>query len=236
MAELTHDSTVAQTVALLTRYGFEMKGYTATELIDRWLKNYQAIWVRLAVVEALYQGRYKAVSVEQILSSWFRRGNPTYHFNHEFERLICRKLPRYLAALSESEPGSLDKDYRLVSINKEICEASTQLSQFPPESKATLLPAAREQQSVPVAISVSQEQSEALINPDEPVSEPQSEAEEKTAAEDKPEPHVPYETNWSSHAVSQHPIHQFTPAPDVSEFYFKLKAVAQQGLDENSEF
>jgi predicted lipoprotein with Yx(FWY)xxD motif len=96
MREPTTDSAVAYAVALLSHYGFELRGYKAEELVNLWLRNYQANWVRLGVIEALYQGRYKAVSVEQILAVWARRGQPIYRFNHEFERLISRKLPQNL--------------------------------------------------------------------------------------------------------------------------------------------
>src|SRR4028119_2246438 len=113
MREQTTDSAVAYAVALLSHYGFELRGYTAKELVNLWLRNYSAHWVRLGVIEALYQGRYKAVSVEQILAVWARRGQPIYRFNHEFERLISRKLPQSLtaplkiAALDLSQPQSL---------------------------------------------------------------------------------------------------------------------------------
>lgn len=81
---------------LLRYYSFELGGSTIDHCLSRWLDAYSANWVRLAVVEALYQGRYKAVSVEQILALWQRRGCPVHHFNHEFERLVCNKLPRNL--------------------------------------------------------------------------------------------------------------------------------------------
>lgn len=90
------DTTADFAVALLIHYSFDLGGYTASQLIERWLKNYSATWVRSAVVEALYQGRYKAISIEQILAFWQRRGLALYHFNHEFERLICSNLPQTL--------------------------------------------------------------------------------------------------------------------------------------------
>ena len=52
--------------------------------------------MHLAIIEALYQGRYKAVSAQQILTLWLKRNHPSYHFNMEFERLICNKLPEDL--------------------------------------------------------------------------------------------------------------------------------------------
>ena len=94
MLTQTLDTTADFAVALLIHYSFDLGGCTAGELIDRWLNDYPANWVRLAVIEALYQGRYKAISVEQILAFWNRRGQAIYHFNHEFERLICGNFPQ----------------------------------------------------------------------------------------------------------------------------------------------
>lgn len=83
-------------VSLLTHYSFDLGGYSASELVKRWEKEYPSNWVHLAAIEALYQGRYKAISVQQILTLWLRRNHPSYHFNFEFERLICNKLPEDL--------------------------------------------------------------------------------------------------------------------------------------------
>lgn len=99
-------SPVADAVALLTHYSFDLRSQTAVELVDAWLTDYSPAWIHLAVVEALYQGRYKAISVEQILALWQRRGQPLQHFNHEFERLVCHKLPRSLTTLPGIDPDS----------------------------------------------------------------------------------------------------------------------------------
>jgi hypothetical protein len=63
-----------------------------------WATDYSVQWIRLAIIEALYQGRYKAVSVEQILQQWQRRGNAQPHFDTAFEKLICDRFPRNLMA------------------------------------------------------------------------------------------------------------------------------------------
>jgi hypothetical protein len=94
---LIHNDTTAElAVELLIHYSFDLSGYTASELMSRWQQRYPDSWVHLAVVEALYQGRYKAISVEQILALWQRRGQAYYHFNMEFERLVCSKFPQKL--------------------------------------------------------------------------------------------------------------------------------------------
>ncbi|NDJ19233.1 hypothetical protein [Myxacorys almedinensis] len=88
---------IAHAIDLLTHYSFDLDGHSAAQLLDRWLRDYAPGWIRWAVIEALYQGRYKAVSVEQILKLWQRRQQPLYHFSYEFERLVCHKFPRNLA-------------------------------------------------------------------------------------------------------------------------------------------
>ncbi|MBE9094330.1 hypothetical protein [Tychonema sp. LEGE 07203] len=94
MTEVTAIS--AQAAALLVHYGFDLGGKKAEKLAGEWLTKYPGYWLRLAVVEALYQGRYKAVSVGQLLSMWHRIGEPLYHFNREFERLVCNNFPQDL--------------------------------------------------------------------------------------------------------------------------------------------
>jgi hypothetical protein len=79
----------ASAMALLNYYSFDLNTGTSEQLVSQWSYHYSGRWIRSAVIEALYQGRYKAVSVEQILAFWDRRSQPLCHFNHEFERMIC---------------------------------------------------------------------------------------------------------------------------------------------------
>lgn len=83
-----------EAASLLGYYHFELDRYTIHQLVDHWGQQFPVHWVRLAIIEALYQGRYKSISVEQILNLWRRRGQPRHHFNHEFERIVCNKLPQ----------------------------------------------------------------------------------------------------------------------------------------------
>ena len=77
---------------LLIYYSFESKEAGYDGLIHHWLTLYSPQWIRLAVLEALYLGRYKIVSIEQILASWLRKGNYNLRFTHDFECLICRNI------------------------------------------------------------------------------------------------------------------------------------------------
>lgn len=105
------DTTADCTVALLLHYIFDLGGYSARELVEHWLRYYPASWVRLAAIEALYQGRYKAISVEQILGLWQRRGQVLPHFNSEFERLVCGNIQPRLSR----QPNLTKNSYHLIS-------------------------------------------------------------------------------------------------------------------------
>ncbi|MEB3336009.1 MAG: hypothetical protein VKJ46_01000 [Leptolyngbyaceae bacterium] len=87
---------------LLNHYSFDLNTGTSEQLVSQWSHHYQVHWIRSAVIEALYQGRYKAVSVEQILAFWYRRGQPLCHFNHEFERIVCGNFIRNRAIKVET--------------------------------------------------------------------------------------------------------------------------------------
>ncbi|UBF27633.1 hypothetical protein K9N68_06855 [Kovacikia minuta CCNUW1] len=100
--ELSNNSAATDAANLLRHYSFDLDESTIDQHLAHWLETYPVNWVRLAIVEALYQGRYKAISVEQILVLWKRRGQPLYHFNHEFERLVCDKFPRDLLSSDDS--------------------------------------------------------------------------------------------------------------------------------------
>lgn len=94
------DTSADLAIALLIHYSFDLSGYSASEIVDSWQKQYPLNWLHFAVIEALYQGRYKAVSVQQILNLWQRRGQATFHFNMEFETMICSKFPEKLTSVS----------------------------------------------------------------------------------------------------------------------------------------
>jgi hypothetical protein len=91
-------SSNSETFDLLAYYSFDADRFpqapTKIKVLDGWLKTYPESWVRLALIESLYQGRYKVFCVEQLLAQWHRRGYPVFHFNHEFENLVCHDVPR----------------------------------------------------------------------------------------------------------------------------------------------
>ena len=196
MTDSLSSSVTAQTVALLTSYSFEIQN-TAQEIVTQWLSRYSIAWVRLAVVEALYLGRYKAISVEQILSSWDRKGSPTIHFSNDFECLICRNLPRHLAML---KPSANLKNERTSSPQVSFSLKQASKAKKAPQAQASPPPirtlASHNLQPKAPAVQASASDSDTHKNP------PSDDASERS-------------------------IDQFTPSLEASEFYFKLKAVAQ---------
>jgi hypothetical protein len=75
-------------------YGLELDGCQIDTILESWLKQYDPTWILKAIVESLYRGRYKIVSVENILKDWHRLGTPRYHFTPEYEREILEKIPQ----------------------------------------------------------------------------------------------------------------------------------------------
>jgi hypothetical protein len=96
MTDWTQLADAEEITKLLIHYGFDLDGHSPQPLIQHWAAHYPAFWIRWAVIEALYQGRYKVVSIEQILNIWQRRQKPIPHFNGEFERIVSSRLPKTL--------------------------------------------------------------------------------------------------------------------------------------------
>lgn len=82
-------------MTLLRYYGFDITMATTAELLDHWQSQYPSDWIRLAVIEALYRGRYKQKSVEEILRRWHTLGQPQVNFNADFEGLIAAKIDSF---------------------------------------------------------------------------------------------------------------------------------------------
>ncbi|MBR8828341.1 MAG: hypothetical protein DSM107014_10670 [Gomphosphaeria aponina SAG 52.96 = DSM 107014] len=255
MTELAIENVVAQTVALLTSYEFELKGYGAGELVSEWLHEYPASWLRLAVIEALYQGRYKVVSVEQILRSWLRRGNPKFHFNHEFESLICSKLPRSLATFENTTMlGSFSVDimeyeYKTFvpftihpsssfpmgetsPLSTEEWEKSSPASETDntnnPNLKAETTDKQEKEAHPPVSPDLLEKKHHDLDQgKEETLTSPELMKKLTELAAEKETP-LSDEQNKSLSASFISPIHQLTPRADPSQFYSRLKTVAHQ--------
>ncbi len=244
---LENNADAAAAALLLANYSFDLSGYRSSELVERWLVHYPANWIRLAVIEALYQGRYKAISVEQILVIWLRRNQLLYHFKYEFERLICSKLPQELqdnfasrAERAEIWPEDDDRitNLSISSIYSPCCDRSSERSEVIPSSTPfeALLQTSQEEQwgnsSVAIAeITPSRPKlDETAIETKSALSESELSPLGSDAAgnyqshqqvvDGKPETFVNFSFNHP-------PIDQFTPNPPSTDFHDKLKALVE---------
>lgn len=94
-------SRLISAAALLQTY-FQLAKQEAETFVLSWSQGYPSEWVYPAVIEALYQGRYKPISVEQLLRFWQRRGRSLPRFSSEFELLI--RVGSWIGSESYSRP------------------------------------------------------------------------------------------------------------------------------------
>ncbi len=237
-------SAIVHATDLLTHYSFDLGDRTVSHLTQHWLKDFSASWIRSAVIEALYQGRYKAVSVDQILLLWKRRNQPCYHFNYEFERLVCNKFPRDLRQRSFKSPVELDNQ----STTKEANPISipSDLEEPIPAWVALAEQIQRDDVSEPISklgieglsAPVQLDEFEHNLEPADPlIGVERSPARVEALLEHSATKRVLEEVEASLSLIdaivdseeSQPPIHQFTPPSSASDFHSKLKAVAESG-------
>jgi hypothetical protein len=76
----------------IEHYGLELERDRVDTVVLTWFETYDPAWVVKALVEALYRGRYKVKSVDNILRDWQRRGSPFYKFTPDYEREILYSL------------------------------------------------------------------------------------------------------------------------------------------------
>ena len=108
-------------VALILRYGFDLGEQSALTMVRSWSCKYDPSFLSLAVVESLHLGRYKAVSIEQVLNSWQRRGEPVPHFSEEFADMISG--PGVLAQLTIADEQEITAEPEL-ELEKTLFSAS----------------------------------------------------------------------------------------------------------------
>jgi hypothetical protein len=215
MLTQTWDTTADCTVALLLHYIFDLNGYSARELVERWLKQYPANWVRWAAIEALYQGRYKAVSVEQILGFWQRRGQALPRFNCEFERLVCGNIQPRIGRYSDRHPTASPSPLAL-----KPAVYTTHSTQIPYAAKKAEL--VSRQPKLVQAVDVA------------PKPVPANKALNTSTSSQQNQPTSDRHSSWRRlssalpNHTSQQPIQQFHPEKTkASDFYIKLKAISQ---------
>lgn len=142
LATFSTSQEAQQAAALLDGYHFELGNHDAAQWVSLWIELYRPVWVRDAVIEALYQGRYKAFSVRQILELWQKRGQPIRHTTHDFEATVCQayggaKLTTATAikpaTVTQSNPRSKPARQRAsLRTHQSLSTISFNLSEEPP--------------------------------------------------------------------------------------------------------
>lgn len=241
-----NEPAAAAAALLLANYSFDVGGYRASELVERWIGHYPANWVRLAVIEALYQGRYKAVSVEQILVIWLRRNQPLYHFKYEFERLVCSKLPKELQEqffTSSADSLEASRQHQIDAVDRPAAEISRSSSSGDRSTAPTLTPF--EALAQPVLEANLTKSSIAVTAVQESHPSPNETCVEVASGlvpdSDEISPHLTngysgYQSrpqlpslefsDFSNWNLGYRPIDRFIPDSPSSDFYTKLKAFA----------
>lgn len=100
---------------LLSDYSFDVEAHGTEAMVTDWLQRFEPVWVSQAITEALYQGRYKMVSVDHILQIWQRRGQPLRHFNREFESIILGQSLSQIPSPAKESPAPLNFSQEIVS-------------------------------------------------------------------------------------------------------------------------
>jgi hypothetical protein len=223
----THSSPTSTTLELLSYYSLEGNRYptpiSKAQVLNRWLQSYPEQLVRLALIESLYQGRYKMISVEQLLALWCRRGQPTYHFNHEFEALVCHDVPHQMEQAvtfmsSDSDLAQPNSAATLPHTSDRMVLTETS------ESKAGLIDSETPVDFRDTSIENSQNEDdiEYLVDDDF----------EKSLGEARPSilSSVLASNSFlplTLHRLGLEPIHQFMPEAEPVEFCERLAAIAR---------
>lgn len=257
MTELARDTAIQSAIALLTCYNFDLGGNTAEQMVSRWLNDYQPIWIFWAVIEALYQGRYKGVSVEQILVCWKRRNQPLYHFNTEFERIVCRNFPCNLNAAETVtnssadtvlSPNSLPWETEQQHISSPLQEQekspssgsdsiNINIESTPRQTAEDLLSPVLEQVDIDIESTPISQNIQAILQlvDEASASFPEPPSNSLSSSINKKLSPYNYKLNWSRCDVIKQPINSFIPPLQNSDFYDKLRLVAQaprEGISE----
>jgi hypothetical protein len=223
MAEINPEINLMQIATILNQYRFEMRGYKAQELIERWLPIYSLNWIRMAILEALYQGRYKVISVEEILKIWHRRGHPTFHFTGEFERLVCKNLLD--SQLNGKKPAVIPKREQINIPSPTLEQPCPEPEAGKPDNNGTL--ATSKDSLLNLETSLFNDPRKGMSNVEELFSQLTPETPKFPELESVPKSPNSHGTRENFPANFKPAIDEFIPLLDPSELYPKLKAVAR---------
>ena len=243
MTELTKNPVLSDSAALLLGYGFDLGVFEVDVLVSYWSTYYPPHWLRAAILEALHQGRYKAISVGQILVIWRRRGQPLPHYSYEFERAVSTRFPASRGsssamaspastALTETPDSSHHSQAAVASPDSVECPPFQQSIEIEsPEVEIESTDSSGEPQDRSQATPAADP--EAVRTPRQQATAPSSMAtavELSTAASSTEDEALEL---WGRASIMHLPIHQYVPIVprfETSTFYAKLRAVASNEM------
>ena len=214
---------VVQLLNLLKEYSFDIETHSTDVVIERWLQEFDLIWISHAITEALYQGRYKLVSVEQILRLWQRRGHPIRHFNREFETIILgQSLLCYPAAAKPEDVKALLPKTEV--INQVPGNESLQgNSRFSPNLLMEIT-----QETPAISESAGRESMATGFQPNQDNVQPENLTSWFQSTMPVPQFH-PVSSSGTGATYHPEPIRPFVPKQEMSAMHQRLKAVVQAG-------
>jgi hypothetical protein len=225
LMSLTDESAVAE---MLSRYGFDLGGQTAANLVRAWSRQYDPTWLLPAVIETLDRGRYKAASVEQVLAGWRRRGAANPRFSSEFAAMVLSKIDASPTLLDEGDLNESLLDAAITSFAEPTIEDPVapvfDLSDPALDEENVGLPealASRNENRFTAALSAVQMTASLIPSnyPPLPLRKPADRWEMAEADRD--------EADAAAEDQCLPPLTEtFTPPAQVSQFYYRLLAMA----------
>ncbi|MBW4461504.1 MAG: hypothetical protein KME47_14895 [Nodosilinea sp. WJT8-NPBG4] len=235
MTYLSNTPDVEPIYQLLTSYSFDAEDYPTKAVIAGWLEEFGPVWVSHAITEALYQGRYKVISIDQILKLWQRRGQPIRHFNREFESIILGQSLLCPTGYGDgTESSSVRRALPSIALASLDLEGDASLeTDAPPSSGASHTPVPTD--LTPNSTATDPEVEVAIGSLDG--GELDAEIADEPAIAPAPNtPNIPNFRPLPAEAAS--PWHQtdiiqpFVPRRDGSELHERLRSVVQGGMRE----
>lgn len=122
-------------VVLLQHYSFDLDDDhdSAEQVVREWLDEYSPKWVVAAIVEAIFQGRFKTASVDNILLTWSLSGRPQHHFDSQFADLVCSKLFKKVMETSE-QPSTPQPAPQVEAVSPQSGNRSSSIELYPVNS------------------------------------------------------------------------------------------------------
>jgi hypothetical protein len=225
-------------VAMLCCYGFDLGGQTAVNVVRTWGRQYDSSWLVPAIIATLDRGRYKAVSIDQVLAGWQRRGQPQLRFSKEFAAMVLSKLGQPVVLWDEVDwpPDFLDGEIERCAQQEQGAAVPVVPREIPRPEPETLSPA----RPAPIPKLATASLSFPALDEDEDAALDRSlvagaqrsemAATVLIASSYPPAPLRKPSSDWRETATPESVPELpevFTPPTQVSQFYYRLRSMAK---------